>query len=96
MLASISCKDIPIPIKVEYRSLVAGGILHTAELCIDDGSSSNSSITAIEIDECLQGIMAAYRMFGIPNASIAPQGYIREIYYGGRPFPVLWESREDS
>lgn len=44
--------------------------------------------TVREIDDCLKGMTAAYSMYSKVDSHLAPDGYLRRMYYRGRPVPV--------
>ena len=58
---------------------------------IDWERSFGSDVTSEMVHNGLQGIMAAYRLYGKPRPSDAPLGYVREMRYKGRPVSVRWE-----
>lgn len=51
-----------------------------------------SRFSTEDVDDCLKGMTAAYTMYRKVDLPDAPCGYLREMYYGGRPVPVTWRA----
>lgn len=47
---------------------------------------------APEIDDCLKGMVSAYTMYRKLELHVAPNGYLRKMYYGGYPVRVIWRA----
>lgn len=50
------------------------------------------NFTVQEINDCLQGMNAVYTMYMKVDSHVAPSGYLRRMYYRGRPVQVRWQS----
>jgi hypothetical protein len=86
-LAGLCCRDDNKMVCLKYVTALSDEI---HEEWLDWDSSLDDTVSAQEINNCLQGIMTAYRMYGKPTISQAPRGYVREMFFRGRPVPVYW------
>lgn len=85
-LAGLRCKDNKM-VCLEYTTGLSD---EKREEWLEWDPSFEAIVSAHEINNCLQGIMTAYRMYGKPTMSQAQRGYVREMYFRGRPVPVYW------
>ena len=94
VLAGLSCTAKPKTIRMEYTYSTSDATTHFASFPVDWEPWFDREVTAEEVGNVLQGMMAAYRMYGKPHPSQASHGYVREMYYCGRPVPVCGELDE--
>lgn len=94
ILAGLDCTSKPRNISVKYRLPLMDAIVHVASFPVDWEPWFRATVTPKEVDDVLQGMMAAYRLYGKPHPSQAPCGYSSTMYYRGRPVPVYWDSEE--
>ena len=86
-LAGLRCRDDDKMVCLEYVTALSDKI---QEEWLEWDSSFDDTVSAQDINNCLQGIMTGYRMYGKPTISQAPRGYVREMFFRGRPVPVYW------
>ncbi|KAF2482464.1 hypothetical protein BDY17DRAFT_160439 [Neohortaea acidophila] len=90
VLAGLSCGDDKI-IRVEYTLPGLDATTHACEFPVDWTPCLGHDVTASQIDEHLQGIVSAYRMYGKPHPSRCVDGCVREMLFEGETVPVHWE-----
>ena len=86
-MVGLRCREDDKMICLEYTTVSSG---ERREEWFEWDTSLGATFSAQDINSCLQGIMAGYRMYGKPTMSQAPRGYVREMYFHGRPVPVYW------
>jgi hypothetical protein len=91
ILSAMRCSVTDRMIRVECTIATRNEeTLYAADYPVDWVSTFGPRLSTGAVNDCLQGIMTTYRMYGKPRASDAPYGYLRDMRYRGRPVRVCW------
>jgi hypothetical protein len=91
ILSAMRCSVTDRMIRVECTIATRNEeTLYATDYPVDWVSTFGPRLSTGAVNDCLQGIMTTYRMYGKPRASDAPYGYLRDMRYRGRPVRVCW------